>query len=131
MGKVELKLEIDADLLKQAKAARVPISRVVEAALKAQLPPNGMEERAAAWAAENADAIKDHEERIAKYGVFGDDLRTWSPPTPNGWVRQWATCGPKKTPSAARSTGCLRASRPACSPRNRPTIPGPRASRCG
>ena len=77
MGKAELKIEIDADLLKRARAAHVPLEQIVEEALEARLPPAGVEERARAWAAENAEAIKDHEERIARYGVFGDDLRTW------------------------------------------------------
>ena len=77
MGKTELKIEIDADLLKRARAAHVPLEQIVEEALEARLPPAGVEERARAWAAENAEAIKDHEERIARYGVFGDDLRTW------------------------------------------------------
>jgi antitoxin CcdA len=77
MGKAELKIEIDADLLKQAKAAHLSISHVVEKALQAQLQSTGMNDRARAWADENAEAIKDHQERIAQYGVFGDDLRTW------------------------------------------------------
>lgn len=77
MGKAELKVEIDADLLKQAKAAHLPLEKVVEKAIEAQLGATGVEDRGRAWAAENAEAIKDHEERIAQYGVFGDDLRTW------------------------------------------------------
>jgi antitoxin CcdA len=77
MGKAELKVEIDADLLKQAQAAHLPLRVVLEKAIKAELNSTGVAENGGAWAAENAEAIKDHEERIAQYGVFGDDLRTW------------------------------------------------------
>lgn len=77
MGKAELKVEIDADLLKQAEAAHLPLRQVLEKAIKAELSSTDVEERGRAWAAENAEAIKDHEERIAQYGAFGDDLRTW------------------------------------------------------
>ncbi|WP_370657014.1 type II toxin-antitoxin system CcdA family antitoxin, partial [Klebsiella pneumoniae] len=34
-------------------------------------------QRAREWAAANAEAIRDHQDRIAVHGVFGDDLRTW------------------------------------------------------
>jgi antitoxin CcdA len=77
MGKAELKLEIDADLLKQAEDAHLPISQVLEQALEARLHPEGVEERARRWADENADAIRAYGERIEREGVFGEDWRTW------------------------------------------------------
>jgi post-segregation antitoxin (ccd killing protein) len=78
MGKAERRIvEVDAELLKLADDAHLSISQVLEQALAARLRATGVEERAREWAAENSDAIKDHEQRIAQYGVFGDDLRTW------------------------------------------------------
>ena len=77
MGKAELKLEIDAHLLEQARAAQIDLALIAERALKAALGPAAAEERARKWAEDNAEAIADHNQRIATYGVFGDDLRTW------------------------------------------------------
>jgi post-segregation antitoxin (ccd killing protein) len=76
MGKGELK--IDPELLAQAEAAGVKAADVAEAALRFELRRRdaaAAEARAARWAEENAGAIRAHGERIAKYGVFGDDLR--------------------------------------------------------
>jgi len=90
MGKIDLHLSIDADLLKRAEAAGVDPSEALEAALSS-LPDRGVhdqakasrgddaaaEARAAAWAIENAEAIKDYNRRIAERGVFGEDWRRW------------------------------------------------------
>ena len=77
MPDVELTLQIDAHLLEQARAANLPIDVLVERALKTALGPEAGEERARRWAEDNAEAIKDHNERIKRRGCFGDDLRTW------------------------------------------------------
>lgn len=77
MGKAELKVEIDADLLRQAEAAHLPISRVIEKALEDQLRPSGVEERARKWADENAEAIKAYGERVEREGCFGEEWRNW------------------------------------------------------
>ena len=77
MGKAELRIEIDELLLEQAQAAHIPVEVLVERALKTALGEAAAEERARRWAEENAEAIKDHERRIAERGVFGEDLRTW------------------------------------------------------
>lgn len=77
MGKAELKIEIDADLLAQARATGRPIEDLVEDGLRASLRASGGEARARRWAEENAEAIKAHRERIDARGVFGEDLRTW------------------------------------------------------
>ncbi|HEX7761759.1 MAG TPA: winged helix-turn-helix domain-containing protein [Caulobacteraceae bacterium] len=42
-----------------------------------QRDPRESDRRAAAWAAENAEAIRVHNERIAERGIFGEDLRRW------------------------------------------------------
>lgn len=77
MGKTELKIEIDADLLKLAKAAHLPLEKMVEEAIEARLQPNGVEERARRWADENAEALKAYGERIEREGLFGEDWRRW------------------------------------------------------
>jgi len=96
MGKTELRIEIDDDLLKRARAAGVEVAPLVEEALKAMLPeaadapagflasalrqkldPTGAEERARLWTEENADAIRAYNARIERRGVFGEDLRRW------------------------------------------------------
>lgn len=93
MGKAELKIEIDADLLAQARASGLDLAQTVADALRLALPPPGVseasahaptaepsvssEEKARRWAEENAGAIQAQRERIDDIGVFGEDLRTW------------------------------------------------------
>lgn len=82
MGKTELRIAVDAELLRDAQDAGLDFEGLTEAAMRAALrnTPKAIaeaEERARQWAAENAEAIAAHKERIAKYGVFGEDLRTW------------------------------------------------------
>ncbi len=77
MGKAELRIEIDALLLEQAEAAHIPVEMLVERVLKTALGESAAEERARKWAEENAEAIRDHRERIEQEGVFGEDFRTW------------------------------------------------------
>ena len=83
MGKVELKIEIDADLLAKAREAGLCVDRVTEQSLRRALagadPYRGLsdEDKARHWAEENTEAIKAHREQIDQYGVFGEDLRTW------------------------------------------------------
>lgn len=78
MGKGELK--IDPELLAQAQAAGVKAVDVAEEALRAALrtaDTAAADARAAKWAEENAEAIKDYNRRIAQRGLFSDGLRTW------------------------------------------------------
>jgi antitoxin CcdA len=97
MGKVELRIEVDAELLERAEASGVMLGPALEEGIRAALSrpeparPVGMvalaeylkahpvdeEAAATAWAVENAEAIRDHERRIEEFGVFGEDLRTW------------------------------------------------------
>lgn len=77
MGKAELKLEIDEKLLEQARAAKVQMDLVMERALKAALGPAAAEERAKAWASENAEAIASYNRCIAEDGEFGKEWRNW------------------------------------------------------
>jgi antitoxin CcdA len=80
MGKAELKIEIDADLLARAKASGTTLEDFVEGALRAALGPTGFsegEERARKWADDNAEAIADYNRRIAARGLIGDEFRKW------------------------------------------------------
>ena len=94
MGKVELKIEIDAELLRRAQDAGLDPSEVLESELQQRLAREGVRDRgrdwtaepgrpdtsdarAAKWAEENAEAISDHRRSIEENGVFGEDLRRW------------------------------------------------------
>ncbi len=80
MGKVELDIGIDPELLAQAKRLGVSVAGMSETQLRLQLQkidPAGAEERARRWAEENAEAIKEHNERIARRGLISDHFRKW------------------------------------------------------
>ena len=83
MGKTELKIEIDSDLLAEAQEAGLSVERLTEQILRRALAETaryrGLSDAAKAklWADENAEALKAQRERIDAYGVFGEDLRTW------------------------------------------------------
>ena len=80
MGKVELDIGIDPELLAQAKRLGISVAGMSETQLRLHLQkvdPAGAEERARRWAEENAEALRTYRERVEKRGVFGDDLRTW------------------------------------------------------
>ena len=97
MGKTELKIEIDADLLADARAAGVSLETILEAGLRIALAagdedrplgivarhlrqtsdPLGAEQRARAWAKENAEAIVDYNRRVKARGLIGDKFRKW------------------------------------------------------
>ena len=77
MGKADLNLRIDTEVLQELAASGIDPAQLAEAALKEAAKSRSEAKKAAAQAGENAEAIKAHRERIEKYGVFGDDLRTW------------------------------------------------------
>ncbi|MDB5457926.1 MAG: Post-segregation antitoxin CcdA [Caulobacter sp.] len=80
MGKVELDIGIDPELLAQAKRLGISVAGMSETQLRLHLQkvdPAGAEERARRWAEENAEALKAYSERIKRRGVFGEDLRRW------------------------------------------------------
>jgi antitoxin CcdA len=97
MGKTELKLEIDTELLEEASRRGVKLAAATEYGIRVALGrtdperpigiaaameyqkqhPEEAEARAKAWAEENAEAIESYRRRIEEYGVFGDDLRRW------------------------------------------------------
>ncbi len=74
------KIEIEPELLEQAARLGIDVTGVDERTLRLYLQkvdPAGAEARARRWAEENAEAIKLHNERVDRYGVFGEDLRSW------------------------------------------------------
>jgi post-segregation antitoxin (ccd killing protein) len=76
MGKAELKIDIDADLLAEAEASGRSIEELIAEGLRiarAQVS----DERASRWAEENAEAITDYNRRISERGLIGDKFRTW------------------------------------------------------
>lgn len=80
MGKVELDIGIDPELLAQAKRLGISIAGMSETQLRLHLQkvdPAGAESRARRWAEENAEAIKEHNERIARRGLISDHFRKW------------------------------------------------------
>ena len=77
MGKIELKIEIDADLLAKGQAARLDMARTLEDGIRQATLAQNDEDKARRWAEENAEALKAQRERIDAHGVFGEDLRTW------------------------------------------------------
>jgi len=64
-------LSIDAELLQEARAVGLNLSRELEARLKERTKT----ERWARWQAENQAAIEDHNRRIEREGSWSDGLR--------------------------------------------------------
>ena len=80
MGKVELDIGIDPDLLAQAKRLEISVAGMSETQVRLHLQkvdPAGAEERARRWAEENAEAIEEHNRFIEEHGLLSDHLRTW------------------------------------------------------
>jgi len=80
MGKVELDIGIDSELLAQAKQLGVSVAGMSETQLRLQLQkidPAGAEERAKRWAEEDAAVIASLNRFVDEHGAFGHDLRTW------------------------------------------------------
>jgi antitoxin CcdA len=80
MGKHEPNLGIDPELLAQAERLGIPVAGFDERSLRLHLQkvdPAGAEARAKRWAEDNAEAIKDHNDRIARRGLLSDHIRPW------------------------------------------------------
>jgi len=72
--------DIDRELLVQAQRLGIDVAGFSETQLRLHLQkidPAGAEERAKRWAEENAEAIKDHNERIARRGLVSGHFRKW------------------------------------------------------
>lgn len=71
---------IDPELLAQAERLGISATGMSETQLRLHLQkidPAGAEERARRWAEENAEAIADHNARIARRGLISDHFRKW------------------------------------------------------
>lgn len=80
MDRAEPASTIDPELLEQAARLGLDIGGMGENQLRLHLQkvdPAGAEARARRWAEENAEAIKDHNERIRRRGLIGDHFRKW------------------------------------------------------
>lgn len=80
MGKVELNIGIEPELVEQAERLGLDISDMDERSLRLHLQkvdPAGAEARAKRWAEENAEAIRIHNEFVAKHGLLSDHFRPW------------------------------------------------------
>ena len=64
-------LSLDAALLDEARAENVKISAVAERAVRAEIANI----RAERWKRENAEAIREANEELAKNGLWSDGLR--------------------------------------------------------
>ena len=69
--KVATNLSLRADLVAEAKTLDLNLSEVVEAAIEAAV----RHARAAAWLADNREAIDSYNEFVAKHGLFSDGRR--------------------------------------------------------
>ena len=85
MGKAELKIEIDPEVVAEAERLGVDLSSAGLAGVERALARrrNSLKtdteraDDARAWAEENAEALKAYSKRIARDGIFGEDFRTW------------------------------------------------------
>ncbi len=71
--KKSVNLSVNADLLEQAKASSINLSRALEATLEAQIKA----EKRKRWLEENKQAIEAYNKRIEEHGVFSDGMRTF------------------------------------------------------
>jgi antitoxin CcdA len=70
-AKKPVNLSFDADLLDEARAENVKLSAVAERAVRAEIASI----RAERWKRENAEAIREANEELAKNGLWSDGLR--------------------------------------------------------
>lgn len=80
MDAPEFAIDIDPELLAQAKRLGISVAGMSERDLRLHLQkvdPAGAEERARRWAEENAEAIAEHNRFVEEHGPFGAEWRTW------------------------------------------------------
>lgn len=64
-------LSINSDLIQQAKALKINLSKLLEEKLAQTIAA----QKESLWIQENKEAIEDYNERISKNGTFSDRLR--------------------------------------------------------
>lgn len=80
MDKLEPSSPIDPELLAQAARLGIDVGGRSESQLRLflqKVDPAGAEARARRWAEQNAEAIREHNERIRRRGLIGDHFRRW------------------------------------------------------
>jgi post-segregation antitoxin (ccd killing protein) len=91
MGKVELRVQVDAELLAEAEGLGLPLDTFVEAQLRRAVEPgrlnrlavsqaadpDGAEARARQWQRDSAATIEGHNRFVEEFGEFGKDWRGW------------------------------------------------------
>lgn len=66
-------LSVNSDLLEQARALNINLSRALEESLEARI----REEKRRRWLADNKQAIEAYNKRIEEHGVFSDGMRSF------------------------------------------------------
>lgn len=66
-------LSLRVDLLEEARARKINLSRTLEAALEAELK----KQREAEWLAQNQLAIEAYNQEIAQHGLWSEGLRAF------------------------------------------------------
>lgn len=69
--KKSVNLSINSDLIQQAKALKINLSKLLEEKLAQTIAA----QKESLWIQENKEAIDDYNERISKNGTFSDRLR--------------------------------------------------------
>jgi len=64
-------LSINSDLIQQAKALKINLSKLLEEKLAQTIAT----QKEASWLKENIEAIEEYNERVGKNGTFSDRLR--------------------------------------------------------
>lgn len=66
-------LSVNVDLLEQARALNINLSRALEESLEARI----REEKRRRWLMENKQAIEAYNKRVEEHGVFSDGMRSF------------------------------------------------------
>lgn len=66
-------LSVNSDLLEQAKALNINLSRTLEESLENRI----REEKRRKWLEENCEAIEAYNKRIEEHGCFSDGVRSF------------------------------------------------------
>ncbi|GDX79658.1 hypothetical protein LBMAG42_14690 [Deltaproteobacteria bacterium] len=69
-GKQAVNLTVSAHLLEEARELGIPLSSVLEEALREKVAAARQER----WLRENRDALADYNERVEREGAFGDQF---------------------------------------------------------
>jgi antitoxin CcdA len=64
-------VSVSADLLREAKALGINLSRVLEKGLEEKVRAARRER----WLAENREAIEEYNRHVSKHGTFGERMR--------------------------------------------------------